>query len=251
MAETRCVALRSGSARTATVPGRLQQHRDEDDQRQAGQQVAELELREPQEVQSDAEDHEPSQSRQVGVQPFREEGRHSGRQEGQPALIEGYRQDGEQDSRPEGAGQEDGGDAVHDALRDEQRGVVAQAVLDGSDDAHGADAEEQRRRDEPLREVAFRKVKPRLQSVAQAVQPFVQPKPVPDECTQDEARQDGDGVLHLQPHAHAEAEREDPEAVEDRVVQAFGDETSQGETQGAAESDGGDVEDRSPGGDPA
>ncbi len=35
--------------------------------------------------------------RQVGVQPLREEGRHVDRQKGQPALIEGYRQDGEQD----------------------------------------------------------------------------------------------------------------------------------------------------------
>ena len=219
------MALRSGSARTTTVPGRLQQHRDEDDQRQAGQQVAELELREPQEVQPDAEDHEPSQGRQVGVQPLREEGRHVDRQKGQPALIEGYRQDGEQDPRSQGPGQEDGGDAVYDALCHEQRGVVAQAVVDGADDGHGADAEEQRRRDKPLREGAFRKVKPRLQEVAQPVQPVVQPKPVPDECAQDEARQDGDGVLHLQAHAHAEAEREEPDAVEDRVVQAFGDET--------------------------
>ena len=207
---------------------RLQQRCDEDDQQQARQQVAELELREPQEVQSDAEDHEPSQSRQVGVQPFREEGRHLDRQEGQPALIEGYRQGREQNAWPEGTGQEDGGDAIYNAFGDEQRGVVAQAVVDGADDAHGADAEEQRRRDEPLREVAFRKVKPRLQGIAQPFQPIVQSKPVPDERAQDEARQDGDGVLHLQAHVHAEAEREEPEAVEDRVVQALWDETPQG-----------------------
>ena len=153
------------------------------------QEVADLDVLDVEQLERDPDDRDAARRGEHGQRLADEQILEQAGAERDRALDQQDRHGGQPDAPAERRGQRDRGEAVEHRLRREQLVVAGQAVLDRADDGERADAEQQRRGDEPLGDRRVCSFAPRSRSWRRSPS-ALQPALDPDRLADDAAEQD-------------------------------------------------------------
>ena len=152
---------------------------------EGGEHVHGLDLLDLEDGEGDADQKKPAH----GADLVHHHGGHElpnlGGEERQGALVDEHGQGGEEDAGAQGGPQGEGPDAVHDGLGQEEAWEAARPLLDGRQDGHGPDAEEERRGHESLGEPLVLRAEDALGPFAEAGHPLVEVQKLPGQGPDD------------------------------------------------------------------
>ena len=233
-------------------------HPPESGDDEGGEEVRDADVRQAEEVRPDGKDEDVADAAEPGEGAVRHVGSEQSREGKDRALKEPNGDGGEDAALAEGRREKHDDDAVEDALCKEDGRVAEQAVVDRSDDRHGADADRERGGDEAVDKPRIaRAARDALQPRAERGHARLDVQQLADETADDEARDyhvdAAERELPVRIGAEHRAQRAaEPEehhgertGAHQGLLHALRDKAAAAEPQDAPERDGGDVGDDS------
>lgn len=208
-------------------------HRCQDE---GGKEVARLDLLYAQQAQGEEDEQDASRRRHRRDALIAEDGADPAAQEGEEALVD-------QDCKGRGGHapaiarrEDDGHEAVHYALDEDELPVAGGSRLYRAHDAHAARAEEEGCVEEAFAEVAVGTLAADL--LAKGEDPVLDPQRIADEASDEEGEEDGYGRAHREGHLDAEDQRDGTTGCHDDGAEGRRDALLEQQTECGAQEDG-------------